>query len=325
GEWDEFVADLPPAGPLSAELKTVLLRRYLWADRTADLFGRRYRGAYVLNFTLAALSVFVGLLVAFAWDSAVVKTVCATLEFIMIALILVITHAGARGAWHERYLDARRLAEMLRHARVLAPLGRSGGAGEAHGDPGEIWTTWYAQAARRELSVPDARIDAAYIQAVTQATVKHEVEPQLAYHRANHRRLHHVHHGLDHFGERLFYLTALLCIVWIVAFGIYELHLPYTGWIKTALKPTLTFLSAVLPAIGAALAGIRAQGDFQAAAKQSLATERELEEISERLRHGHAGSYREACILQLWVADTMASDLGRWRSLYSNRPLTIPG
>lgn len=325
GEWDEFIGDLPPAGKLSAELRDLLLLRFLWADRLADFYGRAYRGAYVLNFTLAALSVFVGLLVAFAWDSAVVKTICAILEFVMIALILAITRAGARGAWHDRYLDARRLAEMLRHARVLAPLGRSGGAGEGHTDAGEIWTAWYAQAARREMSVPRACADTPYLQAVMAATVKHEVLPQLAYHRANHKRLHHVHHGLDHVGERLFYLTGVLCVVWVLAFVIYELHLPHTGWIKTVLKPTLTFLGAVLPAIGAALAGIRAQGDFQAASKQSLATERELEAISERLQRGHAGDYREACLLQLWVADTMASDLGSWRSLYSNRPLTIPG
>lgn len=326
-EWGGFIADLPPSGELADEVRDILLPRYVWADHVADRIGRAYRGAYVLNFTLAALSVFVGLLVVFFWDSILIKTICALMEFTLIALILANTHAGARGAWHARFLDARRLAEMLRHARVLAPLGRAAvGADEStQADAGEQWTAWYANATLRELSLPRARADAAYLRAVTEATVKHEVAPQLAYHRGNHHRLNHVHHALDHVGERLFYLTGVLCLVWVAAAIVYETHLLGQGlWIKYGVKPLLTFLGAVLPAIGAALAGIRAQGDFEASAKRSLSTERELEALSERLHHPPA-AFREACLLQNWVADAMASDLGSWRSLYANRPLTIPG
>ena len=325
-EWDGFLKDLPHTGPLAAQLRDVLLQRFLWADHVADRIGRAYRGAYVLNFTLAALAVSVGLLSLFLWESIIAKTIFTVVEFTLICLILAITHAGARNRWHQRFLDARRLAELLRHTRVLAPLGReTGGRAEASSlDPGERWTAWYAEAARRELSLPHGRADAAYLEAVTKVNLEHEIEPQLAYHSSNHKRLTHVHHELDHFGERLFYLTAVLCLVWVLAAIVYFTNWVGQGWIKYGIKPLLTFLGAVLPALGAALAGIRAQGDFDASAKRSLATARELENLGERLAQPPS-NYREACVLQLWVADTMASDLGHWRSLYSNRPLTIPG
>jgi hypothetical protein len=326
GEWDGFLQSLPPNGTLSERLRTVLLARFLWADQLATLYGRVYRGAYVLVFTLAALAVAVGLLALFFWDFIWAKTVFVIVEFVLIALIIAITRAGSRGSWHQRFLDARRLAEMLRHARMLAPLGRTAGVGEApHTDPGEHWTSWYARAARRELGLPRARADAGYLERVMAATFAHEVAPQIAYHRNNQRMLRSLHHRLDHLGVRFFYVTGALCVVWLVAAALYESGLAGAEWIKSVLKPLLTFLAAVLPAMGAALAGIRAQGDFETSAARSQATERELVQIGERVAQSPPTDYRQACIVQLAVADAMASELGSWRSLYANRPLAIPG
>lgn len=326
GEWDAFLKALPASGSLSERLQSVLLARFLWADHLATQYGRAYRGAYVLSFTLAAAAVGVGLLALFFWDAIWAKTLFVSLEFLLIALIIIITQAGSRGRWHQRFLDARRLAEMLRHARMLAPLGRSGGVGDMPGvDPGEQWTSWYARATRREIGLPQARADAAYLQAVVQATLVHEVAPQIAYHRNNARVLSKLHHVLDHIGVRLFYLTGGICIVWITIAALYETGLLGTSWIKSTIKPLLTFLAAVLPALGAALAGIRAQGDFETSAERSHATERELTQLSTRAEQAPPADYRQACLLQLAIADAMASELGSWRSLYANRPLTIPG
>ncbi|BAT61096.1 hypothetical protein GJW-30_1_03651 [Variibacter gotjawalensis] len=325
-EWDGFINDLPDSGKTKDDMRDILLTRYLWADHVASRLGRAYRGAYVLNFVLAAASVLVGLLVVFFWDSVIVKTVCAIGEFALIALILQNTRAGAKGAWHARFLDARRLSEMIRHDRVLVPLARAGGANPnpTDGDAGELWAHWYARAAERELNLPRARADAGYLAAVSRATLAHEVLPQLAYHEKNHKLLHRMHHSIDHLGERIFYITAVLCLIWIAGAIVYLLHIPGTGWIKSVLKPLLTFLGAVLPALGAALAGIRAQGDFDASAKRSQATARQLAQLSKRMETLPT-SYRQACLEQRWVADAMAAELGSWHVLYANRPLTIPG
>lgn len=324
GEWNDYLGALPPNGGLASRMRDVLLARFLWADHVAGQYGKAYRGAYVLNFVLAALAVAVGLLAVFFWDSVLAKTLFVTVEFVLITLILAITHVGSRQSWHQRFLDARRLAELLRHGRVLAPVARAGGSADvARPDAGERWTAWYARASLRELGIPRAQADQPYLQSVAEATLAHEVEPQIRYHHVNHHRLHHLHHALDHVGERAFYLTALLCLVWIASAGLYAVT--GAGWVKSVLKPTLTFFGAVLPAVGAALAGIRAQGDYEASARRSQTTERELTEIVERVKLAPPADYRQACLLQLWIADAMASDLGSWRSLYVNRPLTIPG
>src|SRR6201999_3561979 len=130
--WQDFLGALPANGALSGALRDVLLRRFLWADEMATGLGAVYRSAYVLNFLLAGFAVFVGLFAVLdAWNDlfaniVVAKTVSVTLEFLLILLIVVITMAGRRRAWHRRFLDARRLAELFRHASLLTPLGAAG-------------------------------------------------------------------------------------------------------------------------------------------------------------------------------------------------------
>lgn len=335
-EWQEFLAALPPGGRLGGAMGDVLLKRFLWADRKATELGRLYRSAYVLGFLFAALAVFVGLLTILeGWSAlfgnniAVAKTVCAAAELVFIALIIGIMVAGRRGRWHERFLDVRALAEMLRHARVLAPVGRVGrifAGSAAAGESGESWTIWYARAAIRELPVPNARADAKFIGTSIAAVLEHEVAGQIAYHHANHQSLEKAHHRLDRAGEALFYTAIFMCFLWFVIVAVYGFEgADHTHWISHTLKSVLTFLGAVLPAFAAALAGIRGQGDFRASAQQSLATEKELKGLLQRAKTQMPKSYADACAFLEALADAMNSELGQWRLLFSYRPLPTPG
>lgn len=346
-EWRDFIGTLPPAGRLTEALDRVLLVRYLWADRVATELGHIYRSAYVLNFLFSALAVASGLFAIFYWnraphgeelnplanwlthplgDALTAKTTFAVVELLLILLIVLITWRGSESKWHQRFLDSRLLAEMLRHARVLAPLALQTPIDKTAADPGTLWTAWYAQATLRELPLPNARADAGYLRAVAAATIREEVDGQIDYHENNALHLHDMHERLDLIGYRLFKLTLLLCIVWLAlaAFVGYDLidHHGKTAWIK----PALTYFGAVLPAFAAALAGIRAQGDFRAFSKSSLATEKKLRQLKAQLENPkETANYDAMCLLLRSVADTMASDVGTWRLVYRNHPLTLPG
>lgn len=335
-EWSEFLDALPPKGRLGTAMEEILRKRFLWADRKATELGRMYRSAYVLAFLFAALAVFVGLLTILeGWSAlfgnniAVAKTVCAAAELVFIALIIIIAAAGRRGRWHERFLGARALAEMLRHARVLAPIGRVGrilSEGATAGERGDSWTIWYARATIRELPVPDARADAAFIRKSITAVLDHEVAGQIAYHHANHKSLETAHHRLDKAGEVLFYTAILMCFLWFTVVAIYGFEgADQAHWISHSLKSVLTFLGAVLPAFAGALAGIRGQGDFRASAQQSMATEKELKGMLRRAETRMPTSYAEACALLEALADAMNSELMQWRLLFSFRPLPAAG
>jgi len=335
-EWSEFLDGLPPKARLGNAMEEVLRKRFLWADRKATELGRLYRSAYVLSFLFAALAVFVGLLTIldgwaalFGDNIAVAKTVCAGAELFFIALIISITVAGRRGRWHERFLDVRGLAEMLRHARVLAPVGRVGRIFSGHaaaGRGGDSWTLWYARAAIRELPLPNARVDTAFIRDSITAVVRHELAGQIAYHHENHKSLEKAHHRLDRAGEVLFYTAIFMCLLWFSIVAVYGFQTAdHTHWISHTLKSILTFLGAVLPAFASALAGIRGQGDFRASAQQSVATEKELRGLLHRAETQMPTYYPEACAFLEAVADAMNSELGQWRLLFSYRPLPAPG
>ena len=335
GEWRRFLDALPPIGPLGGALRDVLLERFLWADAKATELGRLYRSAYVLSFLLAALAVFVGLLsVLDVWNGlfggiAAAKTFCAVGELVLIFLIIGITLAGRHARWHQRFLDARALAELLRHARVLAPIGRIGRVFTGRPSAAEIddnWTVWYARATVRELPVPNARADSGFLQGTISAILTYEVEGQIRYHHANHQSLEQVHHRLDRVGETLFRTTVLLCLIWLAVVAVFGFAgADQREWISHTLKSIMTFLGAVLPAFAAALAGIRAQGDFRASANQSLTTETELRDLLQRARTKMPQTYHAAFVLLEALADSMTSELGKWRLMFRHRPLDMPG
>jgi len=288
-----------------------------------------------LNFIFAAFAVAVGMLTVLdGWNDAfgtiaAAKTTSVAIEFGLIATIIALTFAGRRAAWHERFLDARRLAEVLRQERLIAVVGRAGqglrfdAAGE---DAGDSWTTWYARATLRELPLPNVLVNADFLGRTVRATLDHEVKPQLRYHRQNHRHLDIVHHRLDRVGQGLFFTAAGLCMLWFSIVSIYGLEgANQEHWIVHTLKSILTFVGAALPAFAAALAGIRAQGDFGLLAKRSMMTEHELRALVAKAETRTPLRYGDVCAFLQTAADTMTAHLGTWRFTYRHRPLAVPG
>ena len=209
---------------------------------------------------------------------------------------------------------------------LLEGSGASCREARTKGESGESWTIWYARGAIRELPVPNALADAAFIRKSISAVLDHEAAGQIAYHHANHKSLEAAHHRLDRAGEVLFYTAIFMCLLWFTIVAVYGFHgADHTHWISHTLKSVLTFLGAVLPAFAGALAGIRGQGDFRASAQQSMATEKELKGLLHRAETQMPTSYAEACALLEALADAMNSELGQWRLLFSYRPLPAPG
>lgn len=85
----------------------------------------------------------------------------------------------------------------------------------------------------------------------------------------------------------------------------------------------MTVLSAGLPTIGAALFGIRGQGDFAAAAGRSEATAERLQVLAHRLRSQPIDLSTAARAAEDFAA-TMLDDLDEWHVSYRHRKLAIP-
>ena len=348
-EWDKYLEGAPAsAAPLCSALKSVLLPRFASFDTLAQAYGHRYRGAYVAVFLFSAIAVLVGLLSVLPWPllfpdhdaheiEIVAKGIFAVGELIFIGLIILFVWHGQKVRSHERWLDYRSLAETLRHFRFLSFVGAAGAApyarkpGEA---PAEAWQLWYARATTREIGIPTGEMNHEYCWQVLRQVRDYDLDEQRVYHDGNFLVQDGVHKALHKFGDSLFWMTAAILIVFfILPWVIFEsglaarFHLTDDGLLHYLIwaKPVVTVLAAGLPALGAALAGIRVQGDFDGFAMRSQRTAQVIGTLTEslKLEQSHVDLVGTTQILQT-CARVMSEDVEAWEALYGRKALVFP-
>ena len=93
-----------------------------------------------------------------------------------------------------------------------------------------------------------------------------------------------------------------------------------------ALAPYVTAVTAFLPALGAAFAGIRFTGDFEGNAERSAQTGAQLDLLRQRYDLAlDRLDFDTTAGVVFESARIMAADISGWTSLYSRKHLTLPG
>jgi hypothetical protein len=287
---------------------------YEWSDWLASHFAQSYRSGQVFNFVSAALAVLIAL-------SALVvphlKAYLATAEFLLILAIIVNTRVGVRQQWHRRWLDYRQLAERLRPMRSLKLLGLA--EPDPPGTPtapvASRWIEWYAAAVWRATGCPRGRIDRAAIESLTTAISRQELRPQIAYHRGSATQIHKLDHRLERLALAVFACSIVSCIVLLIGLAV-DKH-----WVERNFN-WFTIASAGLPAIGAAIFGIRFEGDFGGSAVRSETTARTLEQIADELEKVGENPMRAADLVEQ-AARAMLADLDEWRLVNQQHDLSV--
>ena len=176
--------------------------------------------------------------------------------------------------WLERWLDYRALAESLRHTRFLAFLSEFGAVGDVlseHRKTNLSWPLWYLRATMRELGLPTAVLDSIYHWKILNATLAHEIDEQIRYHEDTRNAVSRIDAFLHKAGIACILVTMFVLALFLGG-GAYEYffgeetllgHIPYD------LQRWLVFVSAGLPALGAALAAIRVHGEFESSEQRS--------------------------------------------------------
>ncbi len=308
------------ASGFGAKLRTTLAPRFARADAMATHVAQMFRSGYVTNFSFAALAVVLSLL-GLALPSAL-KPVLIILEFMVIATILLVTRAGNRAKWHRRWLDNRHLAERLRCLTIAAQLGELELRSGADLRPG--WVDWYARATARELGMPSVRVNAAYLACVRDGLTS-LIDDQIAYLKTDAHRMHRLEHRLHNLGTILFMMTAIICVSLLV----FKMADKMVGMaaLDAVAHPFLTattIASAAFPAIGAAIYGIRMQGDFAGTAERSESLAHNLATLRQVI-DADALSFDTLKRRVARATDLLTQDLASWLQTYHARPLTLPG
>jgi hypothetical protein len=300
-----------------------LYHAYSFIDHLSTRYAQIYRSAYVFNYLAGATAVLlasIGLIYPSPDPAAALnfKAVMVAAEIGLIASILVTLNLGTRRQWHRRWLQYRRLAETLRHLRMLAPTGAaarldrpSDRAGRAYG-----WVSWYARAVEREIPVPNVAVDQAYLTAIRDAVSETELKSQVSWNKHNSEAMEKAGHRLHLAGTLLFWATLFICVGFLT---IYFADRP----LADELRELTVFLTALFPAIGAALSAIRSQADFETVGRRSHETALDLEELVVAMEREPVEFARLTDRIEKAV-DVMMADNAEWHVLFRTRPLSLP-
>jgi hypothetical protein len=300
-----------------------LYRGYSFVDHLSTRYAQVYRSAYVFNYIAGAAAVLlasIGLIYPSADPQAALnfKAVMVAIEIALIASILIVLNRGTARQWHRRWLEYRKLAETLRHLRMLAPTAAaarfdrpSDRAGRAYG-----WVSWYARAVEREMPVPSVAIDQTYLSAVRDAVRDAELRAQISWNMGNAHAMEAAGHRLHLAGIFLFWATLLICVSFLAIY--------FTNTeLAENLRELTVFLTALFPAIGAALSAIRSQADFETVARRSHETARDLEQLEHAMDREPLEFARLTDRIEKAV-DVMMADNAEWHVLFRTRPLSLP-
>jgi len=304
-------------GPFGAKLNGFLLDRFGRADAEGGYYALRFRSSFVTNFAMAGIAVLLALSGLLFPDA---KKWLISSELLVILLIIANTHGANRSNLHQRWLDMRHLAERLRLLAMSGVLGQLSLREVEDGTKQPGWVSWHARATARELGLVSGTFDHAYLGKVRTMMLA-LIDEQIAYHRGNAHAMHHANHRLHKTGDLLFGGTILACLA-------------YLGLAITSGKPgsllgfgvteIVTFVTALFPALAAALYGIRMQGDFAATGERSAVIARQLGQLRSAIERDPV-SFERLRERSRRLGEIMLSEVHQWRLHYETRPLSLPG
>ena len=189
---------------------------------------------------------------------------------------------------------------------------------------------WYIPRHHARIGLPTATFDARLPEERAQRDAGGRIagpNGQLDYHRRTRKTLHHIDHLLHWAGTVCFVATATILLAFLILYGL-QLAAGI-GWLETFLlgvKPFVTFFSAGLPALGAAVAGIRVHGDFEGSTERSINMVAQLTGLKDDYEKAMARgvTLNETGEILILTAGIMSEDLAVWQELYGRKRLALP-
>lgn len=313
--------------PLQVKLREGIVPMFAWADGVSSRLSDAYRSGMSVNFILSAFAIIAGI-AYLPLGLASYKWIFASAELLLLVLILAITYAGSRRAWHRRWFETRRIAEYLRFAPGIQIIGIARPIARWPRGASRQWPERFSRDALRDAGLPRVKVDRDYLRQVLAKVVLPYVQSQRAYHESKAAQLQRVHRRIDKVAEWSFLAAVFSVSIYLLleigaAFGV----LP-SGW-PAATAKTFTFLGVAFPTIGANLAGIRYFGDFERFSSISRVTATKLTDVAERITLLLEGdenrlTYHAATDLVRTVDDIVVEEIESWQAVYGAKHLALP-
>jgi hypothetical protein len=328
--------DQPMDHPFGDKIRTWVddryFKHYAWANGLSVFYGNLHRSAFIINYLLSSIAVFLALVCIAHQIKGTGQTGWILAELVVIFGILALTRRGQVKCWHQRWIDYRTLAERLRVARCQALYGggRQQVVYEGHltsyGNPSNTWMNWHIRAIERAAGLPTASLTSEYLASCQEFWKESLVQDQINYHKTGFVNFKKMDRRLHKTGDFLFTATLIACMIhlahiWLEGDMRFDWMPPNTGgW--------MTMLCAFLPALGAAFAAIRSHSEVQRLTQRSKAMEETLEQLKIDLASvpvtGNSLNSVQLRNKTDRVSNLMTNEMLDWRVVFQDRPLGLP-
>jgi hypothetical protein len=322
--WETEWAQAPDFALATKEyLARGFLKHSAWADRLAEHYANLHRSAFVLNYLFGVLAVALAVLAFCCWQYPWASKGLVLAELATLIVIVAWWARSRQRQWHDRWIDYRLLAELLRVQRFLAPLGGTAplarpGPHQSYGDPRDTWVYWHFKAVVRATGMPSAKVDGAYLRAYRRFVWKRLVIDQWNYHQESaRRRLAPLLRSIHVLSFVLLLAVLAACLVHLASGG--EVEPP-------GLKEAVTLvIAAVCPALAAALHAISVQAELERLIKRSQAMSNQFAQVASALGEPDAcdSSRSVARIIEPLASGMILENLD-WRLVFEAREY-LPG
>lgn len=265
--------EVEPPGSLKAQAGfTVLTRAYHRWDRVANRLSAVHRSEQLL----LVLAMIAAALIGSAWAIwPQFKLTAVWVEMGLSVGALLVWASASDTKQHERWSQARFLAEQLRLARAGWALGLSIDCADPSAPPSRLREE---REVRRAAGLPTGDFDAARVQDWGLWAMNELIQGQAAYHHGSGLRDGRIAHRIHQLEDASFViLFAVFALYLSVHFTPIGEHLP--AWTSGV----VSVVGTTMPAIGASTMALDAKLEFQEQSARSRTIARTLETLAEAL------------------------------------------
>ncbi|MCG2738354.1 MAG: hypothetical protein L6282_18385 [Candidatus Methanoperedenaceae archaeon] len=241
------------------------------------------------------------------------------LEFLWMLLILILLRISDRGKWHRKWIDYRFLAERLRASIFLCMVGIRCKPPKAppHLSISHRPDDWMIKAFEwiwdQRPKLPSNRVEFEHLKKFLLVAW---IDDQVSWYRKTSKRHRRMHLWFTRSGVSLFFITLVVAAIEASQLAHF---LPISF---DSVPEILTSMAIILPAVGAALAGIRIHHEYLRNAERYCHMGIHLSSVSERIRE--AKDMKTLTRLLEEANEMMLRENQDWRVVFLFQKLEAP-
>jgi hypothetical protein len=297
----------------------------------AGFYARHFRKAGLyrhLFYFLATVAYGAGLYFGFWYKdngdtdpfTLVVRGIGFGVQALFLLLIIWVRQRNDNRHWHQKFVDYRILAELLRQTAILTPLGAG-----LHGihlpsynkDANDNWINWYYRTLLRQGGLPGMLLGPEQLREC-RAMILTMVTGQIDYHQSKAKKNKATNEQLEKVGDTVYWISLVAIVSRVLLFFIHA-HDPTGNYHDT--EKTLNIFCLVLPALAASAHAFAEQGGFERLGHRSEAMAEDLALLKTQFELIPDNAYLPTKRMAGKIAALMISEVSDWRVLLKSKVL----